>query len=696
MASDTSRLVMGVLYLVPTLVWAVLCERSWYFTRTRHPRSWQLRLMPLAMGCLAVHMALVALLWLLPSTLHTQRPEGLLLLYVANAATLIAGLSLFRHALLPLGTRLPGRSWLAANYLPGAAIVALGLAAPRLIPDWTGPISERVIFLYGALVQVYVVVTLALIVLQVARRVRRGTWGPAAFHEARRLDVMIIGPLLVATTLFLVALLRSGRIQAPATWAGLLDVAVNLVVALPIAVRLLGEVVRGVTVGMAALAGAGGVYLGANALAAHVDPGLRPLLDVATVVVLAVVLVPGQRRVRAWVERVMFGRTLRRQAELQAFLHTLSPEIGALECCRRALGEFARVMGLRGAAVLFAHGEGTVVEGSLTVAPLERVWPRDPAADARLARAFGLLEMVELPAELREALAAAEVMGVFPIMSPRRFRGHLFMTAGPLGTIITDEDGQAMSRFTDQLALLLDGAELLAHAVSVERSLAHAEKLAAIGELTARIAHEIRNPVTAARSLAQQLRREPGAAFREEHELILSELARVERQVAELLRFARREEFRFEPVDLGELAGATVEQLRPRLEAAGVEVEAMVDRGVRARADREKLRQVLINLIENAIDALAGSRNGRRTLDVTVGAADGSATLRVSDNGPGVAPEVLPHLFEPFFSQKPQGTGLGLAIVKRTVDAHGGHIAATGVPGGGLAFDIALPLAGVA
>src|SRR4029453_17529631 len=111
--------------------------------------------------------------------------------------------------------------------------------------------------------------------------------------------------------------------------------------------------------------------------------------------------------------------------------------------------------------------------------------------------------------------------------------------------------------FGAQLARVLDAAELLARTVVVERSLAHAEKLAAIGELTARIAHEIRNPVAAARSLAQQLASEPGSPFGEEHELILTELDRVERQGADLLRFARRDEPRLAPGNAGVLAPAT-------------------------------------------------------------------------------------------------------------------------------------------
>src|SRR2546430_1835379 len=208
----------------------------------------------------------------------------------------------------------------------------------------------------------------------------------------------------------------------------------------------------------------------------------------------------------------------------------------------------------------------------------------------------------------------------------------------------------------------------------------------------ARIAHDIRNPVTAARSLAQQLGREPGSLFAAEHTVILVELERVERLVAALLRFARREDLRFEAVDVGELARDALEMLRPRFEAGGIGVDLELRAGVVARADREKLRQVLVNLLDNAIDAL-GEVAAPRRLVLGVGGENGTASVRVEDSGPGVPAEALPRLFEPFFSLKARGTGLGLAIAKRTVDAHGGRIHAAPGPGAGMTFSIELPLA---
>jgi signal transduction histidine kinase len=388
------------------------------------------------------------------------------------------------------------------------------------------------------------------------------------------------------------------------------------------------------------------------------------------------------------IERVVFGRNER--AKLQAFLATLSPELGTVECCRRSLAKVVEVMDLRGAGIVLFSNSAALVHGTVDLDPVRRVWAQRSANDLPR-RAFAGAELRELPLLVTEALIDANVIGVLPIFSHDRRWGHMFISTGFLETATSDDNVGILRAFADQLALVLDGSELLARAVGVERSLAHAEKLAAIGELAARIAHEIRNPITAARSLAQQLAREPGSLHGEEHALILEELERVERQVAVLLRFARKEEFHFEPVDLGDLARATAEGFQSRLEAAEIELECEAAGGIIARADRDKLRQVLVNLIENAVDALQSVKAPRR-LAIRVGSINGSAELEVADNGPGAPPEIVAHLFEPFFSRKEHGTGLGLAIAKRTIDAHGGRISVRNGDGLGLAMHIELPL----
>jgi two-component system sensor kinase FixL len=124
-----------------------------------------------------------------------------------------------------------------------------------------------------------------------------------------------------------------------------------------------------------------------------------------------------------------------------------------------------------------------------------------------------------------------------------------------------------------------------------------------------------------------------------------------------------------------------------------VALELQLADGVSARADRDKLRQVLVNLLENALDAMTADADGPRTLLVAVENGHGTAALRVRDSGPGVPADVLPHLCEPFFSTKPSGTGLGLAIAHRTVEAHGGRIALGPGRERGLVVSIELPLA---
>jgi signal transduction histidine kinase len=497
------------------------------------------------------------------------------------------------------------------------------------------------------------------------------------------------GVALLGTVGLLVLLLARGERIHPTALGLAFDVVIAGALAAPFAVRRLGSVVRTLLVGAGGVTAAAGVWLGALAIRpALATAEARLLLDAGAVAVLVLVLVPGLSALRAAVDRRLFRRTLDRRLALQRFVAELPPEAGAPECTRRALEELVRMMDLRGAAVLPDGGEPIAV-GRCDADALARRWPHDGASLPE--RALVGLDLLALPRPLRQVLAESDVVGLVPVATPRRRCGVLVFSTGFLGATFTDEELYGVTAFAGQLALVLDAAALLDRAVAVERALAHAGRLATVGETAARIAHEIRNPVTAARSLAQQLAREPGDPFATEHALILGELERVERQVAALLRFARREQYALAAVDLGAVVRSAVDAFRARLAEAGVALAVEVADGVRVRADPEKLRQVVVNLVENALDALAGAGGGRR-LSLRVAARNGTAMVEVADTGPGVPPEALPQLFEPFFSLKSGGTGLGLAIAKRTIDAHGGRIGATSVAGAGTTFRIDLPV----
>ncbi len=689
--SGVPPLLAAAAYLVPALVWAVVAEAAWRLRRTKKPAGGFFRLMPIVATFVTLIYVFLALFCLIPPALHRDPPGLLIALYVLSNLTHVGMAATVRHLVLyfSLGSERPSPAWVAANYGPALVVGTLAIF-PMLIP---APSFEESLARFFVIRNLYIFTMLALVVRQHARFARRGGWRAGGLAEARSTDVVVLAVGLIgAGGWFLLAVFRTMALPPP-TGLLLYDMTIALCLAAPLAVRFLGEVVRRVlSTALLALAAAGIYFGGRTAAAALADRNLDPLADAITIAALLLLLIPGQRWLREAIERIVFRRSRPRREELHAAVQVLSPELGTLECSRRALAELCRIMHLSGAALFLTDGT-RLAEGVIDVEPLRRVWPQHADPPAFLGQGVAQFAFPVPYDDVREALVAANVVGIAPVNSTQRRWGYLFITTGLLGATFGGEDARTLEDFAGQLALLLDGTELLARTVAVERSLAHAEKLAAIGELAARVAHEIRNPVTAARSLAQQLAREPASPFHEEHALILAELERVEHQVAALLRFARREHFDFEAVDLPELARTTLDAFRPRLEAAHIGVTFEAAERVTARADREKVRQVLVNLIENAIDALVSTDHERR-LGISVGTVNGTATMRVTDNGPGVPADALPHLFEPFFSLKAQGTGLGLAIAKRTIDGHGGRIEIGSSAGAGTNVQIELPLGG--
>lgn len=685
--------IAGACFLL-TVVWAVLAESGWRALRSGRHRGPISRLQPPLTTAVALAYFTGGLSSVLPPIVPGDRRLGVHYLYLLNDVAGAVAAALFRHMAWHLvhGRERPSRRWLALHYGALAAVALFALGYPLA----GGRPSDEPGALYGLAVWPYFLAMLGSSLLILARMPESGPWSAGDLHL--RLATVVERVILAAgltIILAVTALFVSGGWSSAQVLLGALMVAFGVIVLLPFAIRDLGEAIHGTFRFLGMLLGVGlvvGLSLWTTRLlGADGQPLAFAFLTAAG---LLGVLGPWQRWLSGTLDLVIYRRRRRRRADLYAVLHTLTPAVGRQTSCERALQSLRRIMHFDATAIVFRDG-GAVHAGSRDLLSLEAVWPRGADAAALADRTLLGGELDELPHDLRIARRNAGVVGLWRVVGASRLWGHLLVRADSVAASLREEDVQTIEGFCDQLGLLLDEMELLDRAIAGERSLAHAEKLAVIGELAARVVHEIRNPVAGARSLAQQL----AADLASTHDakvarIILEELDRVERQVGDLLRLARRDELRLEPIELGELVRSTVERFADRIRANTLEVVHSSRELVVARADREQMRRVLVNLIENALDAMS-VHGGTRRLELYVSRDDGHACLQVSDTGPGVAADDLERIFEPFWSSKPHGTGLGLAIVKRTVEAHGGRIAAARpASGDGLQFRIELPLAG--
>jgi two-component system sensor histidine kinase HydH len=217
---------------------------------------------------------------------------------------------------------------------------------------------------------------------------------------------------------------------------------------------------------------------------------------------------------------------------------------------------------------------------------------------------------------------------------------------------------------------------------SAVKAIAEAHHLATLGQMSAVLAHEIRNPLASLKGNAQLLAAQlpAGEKVRTKADLVVREATRLETLSNDLLEFARAGEIRLDdvdPVGMVHDIAATLGSERVAVESTGAPRQWPLD-GTR-------MRQVLVNLLENALEMSEG------TVEVRVSREDRSLVYAIRDHGPGIADADLEHIFEPFFTRRVRGTGLGLAVARRLVDLHGGTITASNATGGGAVFRVSLP-----
>jgi signal transduction histidine kinase len=266
--------------------------------------------------------------------------------------------------------------------------------------------------------------------------------------------------------------------------------------------------------------------------------------------------------------------------------------------------------------------------------------------------------------------------------------------AGEVAELAREFNGMADGLQAARLELLAEAEER----VALERRLRQAEKLAAVGNLAAGLAHEIAAPLHVIRGRAELLiAREPAPEVRDRNlRVIVEQIGRITLVVHNLLDFARRREPRMEATDIAEVVDRVAEFLEGELERAGARLVREGAPSAFVTGDANLLYQVFVNLFINSLQAMEATEGERRiTVRITPPGPRGAVEVEVRDSGPGIPPDALPRVFEPFFTTKTggQGTGLGLAVVQSIVEEHGGGVAAASGPEGGACFRLAFAAA---
>jgi len=228
----------------------------------------------------------------------------------------------------------------------------------------------------------------------------------------------------------------------------------------------------------------------------------------------------------------------------------------------------------------------------------------------------------------------------------------------------------------------------------LEANLIQSEKLAAVGQLAAGVAHEINNPLSAVIANAQLLRRDlPDESIdaRESVELIEIAGLRASQVVRNLMGFARKEQYDFVAIDLNETILNALSLVKHELASRSMEIKTVLEEDLpMIHASKDHLQSVWVNIILNALDSM---ESGKGVIQISTTFLDDEFKVRISDNGAGIPPDKVTKIFEPFFTTKDpgRGTGLGLSICHRIVKQHGGFIQVDSLTGTGTTFTISLP-----
>jgi signal transduction histidine kinase len=318
---------------------------------------------------------------------------------------------------------------------------------------------------------------------------------------------------------------------------------------------------------------------------------------------------------------------------------------------------------------------------------------RDPRVNPVLKKKLNLQSLVVIPLLAKEkALGAIAADYVEPNKNITKETLESLMTFVQQASLAIHNAFmyQELKTFSQQMEEKIQ--KTTADLRKTEAQLIRSEKLAALGQLAAGIAHEIRNPLTSINILIHSLTENLPTknSHWEDLKVIEEEILRINEIVDQFLRFAKPASPLFEKADLIPIFEETLQLLRPQIERGGISVQKEFESLPRATVDKEQMKQVILNLLMNAIQAMP--KAGRLGLSGRMSRDGHWVELTIQDSGIGIPPEDIDKLFDPFFSTKEGGIGLGLSIAHRIIDQHHGKIEVESKPGKGTLFTISLPI----
>lgn len=342
--------------------------------------------------------------------------------------------------------------------------------------------------------------------------------------------------------------------------------------------------------------------------------------------------------------------------------------------------------------------------------------PRDPdepawqplSADGRLARWLKVNETylsLEHQRDVVEYLSADEQVWLersgcqlcTPMMAKNQLIGLVLLGFDRPSAVLRQRDAGLLLQMAEQASLAFQNAALYREQQERLVRLHRADRLAAMGQLAAGVAHEVRNPLTAIRSTMQYVGSNMRSEQKEMVEELIGEVDRIDQIISDLLNLSRAGSLQRLPVNLTEVIDQTVRFLDHRARNQSARIVAESDGPIVVDADPNQLKQVFLNLILNALQAIP--EGGEIRLEAGVEAGDPRdpqalwARVLVIDNGPGIPAEVLSQVLDPFFTTKSEGTGLGLSICHNIIEQHGGRLDIRSAEDLGTTVMIQLPMA---